>query len=199
MENGRVEGVGITFPFQLFSEVLVFLRLGVFSPTGEQFGGNCRGVICFLKREASAKLVANRSTDYIGNVNDILNHETGTTSGTEDKENSWWSIDLGLRYQLIITNCSLRDGNMYGKLAPINWKLEGSNDGEKWDSLETIHMKDPQCMCRDRSIHQTRIWSVVGEIAPFRFFRIFQTGINSSGSNGLYLSGIELYGILLNI
>ena len=183
----------------MFSEVLVFLRLGVFSPTGEQFGGNCRGVICFLKREASAKLVANRSTDYIGNVNDILNHETGTTSWTEDKENSWWSIDLGLRYQLIITNCSLRDGNMYGKLAPINWKLEGSNDGEKWDSLETIHMKDPQCMCRDTSLYHTRICSVVGKIAPFRFFRIFQTGTNSSGSNGLYLSGIELYGILLNI
>ena len=80
LEKVRVEGVGITFPFRLFSEVLVFLRLGVFSPTGEQFGGNC--LICFLKREASAKLVANRSTDYIGNVNDILNHETATISGT---------------------------------------------------------------------------------------------------------------------
>ena len=187
------------FLFQLCSEVLVFFRLGVFSPTGKQFGRNCRGVICFLKREPSAKLVANRSTDLLGNVNDIFNHEAGTISGTDDKENSWWSIDLGLRYRLIITNCSLRDGNVFGRLALINWKLEGSNDGEKWDSLETIHMKDPQCMCRDRSIHQTRIWSVVGEIAPFRFFRIFQTGINSSGSNGLYLSGIELYGILLNI
>ena len=178
------------FPFQLCSEV-PSVRLGVFSPTGKQFGRNCRGVICFLKREPSAKLVANRSTDLLGNVNDIFNHETGNISGTDDKENSWWSIDLGLRYRLIITNCSLRDGNVS--------VLEGSNDGEKWDSLETIDMKDPQCMCRDTSIHQTRIWSVVGEIAPFRFFRIFQTGTNSSGSNGLYLSGIELYGILLNI
>ena len=132
-------------------------------------------------------------------MNDIFNHETGTVSGTKDKKHSWWSIDLGSRYRLIITNCSLRDGNVYGNSAIEDWKLEGSNDGKEWETLETNHMKDPHCLCRDKSMHRTRIWSVGGEIAPFRFFRIFQTGTNSSGSNGLYLSGIELYGILLNL
>ena len=189
---------GIAFPFQLFSERNVFFHLEVFSPTATQFGDNCSGVICFLKRE-KAKLLAFRSSDGKGHVSDIFDHNKGTISGTAEIKDSWWSIDLGTRYQLVITNRSLRDGKKKGESALGKWRLEGSNDGKNWEKFETVYnMKSPHCKCEE-SLFRTGLWSLGGEIEPFRFFRIFQTGVKSSGGYGMYLSGIELYGILLKI
>ena len=192
-----VRWVGITSPFKLFSELNVFFRIDVFSPNATQFGGNCRGVICFLRRE-KAKLLAYRSSDGAGSANDIFNHGMGTISGTAEIKNSWWYIDLGSSYQLVITNCSLRDGKKNGDSALTNWRLEGSDDGKNWEIFETkINLKDPRCKCVDNPFFHSRSWSLRGEIKPFRFFRIFQTGVNSSGKHGIHLSGFELYGILL--
>ena len=134
----------------------------------------------------------------MGSANDIFDHGKGTISGTTEIKKSWWYIDLGSSYQLVITNCSLRDGKKNGDSALMNWRLEGSNDGKNWEIFETvINMKDPQCKCVDKSLYHSRLWSLRGEIKPFRFFRIFQTGVNSSGKHGIHLSGVELYGILL--
>ena len=52
-----------------------FLLSGVFLPTGNGFAGNCSGVICFLKRGASARLRTSRSSDGPGEASDILNHK----------------------------------------------------------------------------------------------------------------------------
>ena len=85
---------------------IYFLLSGVFLPTGKEFAGNCPGVICFLKRDASVKLRASRSSDGPGEASDILNHKKGAISGTAERENSWWSIDLGLSHRLVITHYS---------------------------------------------------------------------------------------------
>ena len=131
-------------------------------------------------------------------MNDIFDHREGTISGTAAKKDSWWYIDLGPCYQLIITNCSLRDGKTNGESALTDWRLEGSNDGETWIKFKSgSKMKGSKCKCEDKPIFRTGLWSFRGKIEPFRFFRIFQTGVNSSRRYGIYLSGIELYGILL--
>ena len=152
----------------------------------------------FLKERVSAKLLTYRSSDGVGSANDIFDHRRGTISGTGEIKSSWWSIFLDPCYQLVITNCSLRDDKKNGDSALMNWRLEGSYDGKNWDIFETvINMKDPRCKCGDKSLYHSRLWSLRGEIKPFRCFRIFQTGVNlSSGKYGIYLSGVELYGIL---
>ena len=92
----------------------------------------------------------------------------------------------------------MRQGKRHGESALTDWQLEGSHDGKNWEKLKTIYDgKDPQFAASPP--FYTGTWSVRGEIPAFRFFRIFQTGRNSSGKYGLYLSGIELYGVLLNI
>ena len=181
-----------------FKFFLFLLLAGVFFPTGNEFAGNCPGVICFLKKDASAKLRASRSSDGTGEASDILNHKKSTISGTAERENSWWSVDLGINHRLIITHYSLRQGKRHGESALTDWQQEGSHDGKNWKELKTIHNgKDPQFFAPPP--FYTGTWSVGGEIPAFRFFRIFQTGRNSSGKYGIYLSGIELYGVLLNI
>ena len=192
-ERGYVVILSVFFLFFLF-----FLLAGVFFPTGNEFSGNCPGVICFLKKDASAKLRASRSSDGPGEASDILNHKKGAISGTAERENSWWSIDLGINHRLIITHYSLRQGKRHGESALTDWQLEGSHDGKNWKELKSIYYgKDSQFFAPP--LFYTGTWSVGGEIPAFRFFRIFQTGRNSSGKYGLYLSGIELYGVLLNI
>ena len=96
----------VKYPWVAGKVFLFLLLAGVFFPTGNEFAGNCPGVICFLKKDASAKLRASRSSDGPGEVSDILNHKKSTISGTAERENSWWSIDLGLSHRLIITHYS---------------------------------------------------------------------------------------------
>ena len=68
-ERGYVVILSVFFIF------LFLLLAGVFFPTGNEFSGNCPGVICFLKKDASAKLRASRSSDGPGEASDILNHK----------------------------------------------------------------------------------------------------------------------------
>ena len=98
----------------------------------------------------------------------------------------------------MMTHYSLRQGQKYGESALTDWQLEGSYNGKNWEKLKTIYnWKDPQFAAP--APFYTGTWSVGGEVPAFRFFRIFQTGRNSSSKYGIYLSGIELYGVLLKI
>lgn len=178
---------------------LFFFILGVFLPTGKEFATNCPGVICNLKRDVTSKLHASRSSDGPGKASDIFDHQKGTTSGTEERKDSWWSIDLGSSHRLVITHYSLRHGKRDGESVLTHWQLEGSNDGMNWKKLETNYKRADPPRFRDPHPYYTGTWSVEGKMGAFRFFRIFQTGRNSSHKYGIYLSGIELFGVLLNI
>ena len=153
-----------------------------------------------MKRDspASSKLLALRSSEGPGKASDIFDHQKGTISGTEEKEGSWWSIDLGPSFRLAITHYSLRQGQRDGASALTRWQLEGSNDEINRKELETIHNKNDVQFTAPPPFY-TGTWSVGGEVGAFRYFRIFQTGRNSSHKYGIYLSGIELFGMLLYI
>ena len=120
--------------------IFLFLLSGVlnFLPTEKEFAGNCPGVISFLKREAFTKLRASRSSDGPGEASYILNHKKGAISGTTERENSWWSIDLGLSHRLIITHYSLRQGKRHGESVLADWQLEGSQVGNNWEELKVF-------------------------------------------------------------
>lgn len=171
----------------------------VFLPTGKEFATNCPGIICNLKRDATSKLLASRSSDGPGKASDIFDHQKGTTSGTEERKDSWWSIDLGSCHRLVITHYSLRHGKRDGESVLTHWQLEGSNDGINWKELETNHKRGDPPRFRNPYPYYTGTWSVESKVGAFRFFRIFQTGRNSSHKYGIYLSGIELFGVLFNI
>ena len=153
-----------------------------------------------MKRDSSAssKLLSSRSSEGPGKASDIFDHKKGTISGTEEKEGSWWSIDLGPSFRLAITHYSLRQGQRDGASALTLWQLEGSNDEINWKELETIHNKNDVQFTAPPPFY-TGTWSVGGEVGAFRHFRIFQTGRNSCHKYGIYLSGIELFGMLVYI
>lgn len=142
------------------------------------------------------RIIAKRSSTENGRANDVLENEySGGESGTKNKENSWWCVDLTEKYSLYLTHYSLRHGRQDGMYLLCNWRLEGSLDGKIWETLKE-HENDTLLK---RTPHQAT-WAVDGKFtSAFRYFRIYQTGQNTSKSFNLFLSGIELYGVLIEV
>lgn len=159
------------------------------------------GVIYTLSaKNQNFSLAAKRSSDAHGHAMDIFNHSTGTHSGTENKEHSWWQIDLGEDVLVFPNHYALRHGSQNGLAAISNWKLEGSRDGNNWKVLR--EHKNERGWCKKRQAvypFYTGSWAIEGPIDAVRYLRIYQTGKNSAGDYALYLSGIEVYGVLLHM
>ena len=141
-------------------------------------------------------IIATRSSDKEGKATDILENRVDREiiSGTKAEEKSWWCVDLTENYALYLTYYTLRHGHNSCNSFVLNWQLEGSLDGENWQTLSR-HVRDRSLKGNDR--YQTHTWAIDGDYSAFRYFKILQTGINSSGNLGIFLSGIELYGVLI--
>jgi hypothetical protein len=93
-----------------------------------------------------------------------------------------------------------------------NWQFEASLDKKKWVILDKrIHFtsdpavnaeleEDRKLLRRKGAISSWGVDSskVIENPNGFRYFRIVQIGKNSSGSDNLALSGIELYGKVIS-
>ena len=164
-----------------------------------------RGVIYHLARiygktsqvnPPSTQIVVIRSSDGEGYAEDLLQNQVkhGTVCGTKDKEGSSWCVDLTEKYVLYLTHYTLRHGRERSVSVLLNWRLEGSLDGNRWTPLK--NHKGDHGLKKDGS-YCTCTWAIEGHSKAFRYFRIVQTGVNSSGRFGIFLSGIELYGVLI--
>eukprot|EP01112_Ceratiomyxa_fruticulosa_P011781 TRINITY_DN3229_c1_g1_i1.p1 TRINITY_DN3229_c1_g1~~TRINITY_DN3229_c1_g1_i1.p1 ORF type:complete len:503 (-),score=104.54 TRINITY_DN3229_c1_g1_i1:213-1721(-) len=110
---------------------------------------------------------------------------------TRDVPSSWFAIDLGRNRTLIPTHYTLRHGGNNSKDCLRNWCLQTSDDGIEWD---TLSRHTSQALIH--SNFGTHSWAITGCTSAHRFFRILQTGHNSTNKNFLSLSGIEFYGEL---
>ena len=145
-----------------------------------------------------ARIIATRSSDQVGKATDILENRVDKeiVSGTMAQEESWWCVDLTENYALYLTHYTLRHGYNNSLSFLLNWRLEGSLDGHNWKTLRS-HDGDRGLKGKER--YQTFTWRIDGKSNASRYFRILQTGKNSTGNFGIFLSGIELYGVLVKI
>lgn len=111
---------------------------------------------------------------------------------SQDVPSSWLQIDLGPTRSLRVTHYSLRHGSNSKKDLIRNWVLKASIDGKEYDTLKR-HKDDESLTTPFGSM----TWSIQGCKKRYRYFKIIQTGHNSSKNNFLSLSGIELFGELI--
>ena len=121
---------------------------------------------------------------------------------------SYFGVDLGEGRKLVPTCYSLRNRNSTTHVL-LNWHFEGSNDKVNWTVLdrrlymtgnpvEDINFEDEKKQLCAKGAPST--WGIDTDIYReigsdgFRYFRVIQVGKNSSGSDNLSLSGLELYG-----
>ncbi|KNC51157.1 uncharacterized protein AMSG_06508 [Thecamonas trahens ATCC 50062] len=110
---------------------------------------------------------------------------------TKDVPASWITWDLGHDYSVVPTHYSLRHGGNYKADSLRNWDLQGSTDGVTWSVLRR-HVNDSSL----NGPFDTATWPIDDVSTPYRYFRILQSGHNSSRRNFLLLCGFELYGDL---
>ena len=108
---------------------------------------------------------------------------------------------VDLKRQLIPSHYCLRSGPNSGWHKLRHWRLEGSNDGSSWTTLRE-HSDDTALGGDSFAIPGDRFsvahWALPDVATAYRHFRIYQTGMNSSGDDYLMCAGIELYGVLLD-
>jgi hypothetical protein len=116
---------------------------------------------------------------------------------TDNTPQSWMGVDIGPNRLIRPTAYSLRHDAQSGRGVLRNWVFQGKPSGRHEDSWVTISTHD-----NDKSLAEeaasTALFRIDSEdvIRGYRFFRILQTGPNSTGKDRLYCSGIELYGDL---
>ena len=101
------------------------------------------------------------------------------------KNSSWLSFTLKNKY-FYITHYELQQRKDTVSNFLVNWAFEGSNDHEKWKSIDkrSIESNDPFC-----SLGASRIFKAKPGV--FKSFRIKQQGL-------LVINKIEIYGFLCN-
>ena len=127
---------------------------------------------------------------------------------THNEPYSYFGVDLGKDRGLVATIYTIRNRNSTTHVM-MNWSFEGSNDKNNWVELDRRthmtgrHEEDAMLEGEARKLRVKGVsssWAIDTDIyreigcEGFRYFRVLQTGKNSSGSDNLALSGFELYG-----
>lgn len=184
------------FSFSFNAGVIHYLKNaeghGVFYALGTNFGATKWKNPGKTEAFSKMRIIVTRSSDYQGDATDLLENRTEIASGTDNEPNSSWCVNLTEKYALYPTHYTLR----HARSLPIirNWRLEGSLDGSDWKTLKA-HKDDRRLY--GLSPYHTATWLIEGKFMAFQYFRILQTGMNSKGNCRLFLSGMELYGVLI--
>jgi len=108
---------------------------------------------------------------------------------TRNSPHSYFGVDLLGDRLLILEGYCLRNRSSTSH-ALVRWCCQGSVDGKTWDVLD-----ERENISALRKAGATAYFDVQARGgAAYRCFRIVQVGLNSSGSDNLALSGLELYG-----
>eukprot|EP00928_Gymnodinium_smaydae_P040199 TRINITY_DN27302_c0_g1_i1.p1 TRINITY_DN27302_c0_g1~~TRINITY_DN27302_c0_g1_i1.p1 ORF type:complete len:496 (-),score=58.00 TRINITY_DN27302_c0_g1_i1:66-1505(-) len=183
-----------------------FLSLPFMEPaTQDSAGIVTHGLFHYLGTQANTRDYANPSEDGTvivtwSSVQDghsiqkfVGLHHDACVAFTGDTRNSWMQVDLGESLRCIPRWYALRDGmatprpSMNNVLR--NWTLEArTRQTENWTELST-HVDDPSLTHK-----LVATWETAVPSAGFRYFRVRQTGLNSSERHYLLCSGFELWG-----
>ncbi|PRP88877.1 BTB/POZ domain-containing protein [Planoprotostelium fungivorum] len=120
----------------------------------------------------------------------IRKKDSGVEMWTMDVPSSYITIDLGQGRQVIPTCYTLVHCN-YNNDILRTWQFQGSNEEDNWMTLSK-HINDDSLSGK----FVPHSWPLTGVTKAFRYFRILQTGHNSSNRNFLVLSSFEIYGEL---
>jgi hypothetical protein len=168
---------------------------GVFYFLGTGFGQNV-----WANPSTSSQIVAVRSSNWTSSTVNQVFDRSATSTSSGNVANSWIFVDLGVSRSLIPDRYSLRHYSEGDWEKIRNWKLQGTNSvaGTSNAQIEAATWTDLDVRANDTTINGVAAW---GDFVPnqsnttaFRYLRIIQTGLNSSGANFLAITEWEVYG-----
>ena len=113
---------------------------------------------------------------------------------TDDKADSWMCVDIGANRLFRPAAYSLRHDQQGPRGVLRNWVLQGKvHEYDDWKAI-SVHQDDGSLRCLAGSVASFSLDP--GGTDGYRYFRILQTGKNSSQKNRLLCGGFELFGTL---
>jgi hypothetical protein len=118
----------------------------------------------------------------------LVDQASGEGSGdchSDNVANSWMMIDFGSDYRVKATGIGLL-GRASGNNIPTNFRFEASNDNTNWVTLYD-----------SGGVGVTNAtWRAVpvAPAVPYRYYRVYNYGVDGSGGNYLIVGDLEIYG-----
>jgi len=185
------------------SELLAITTVLTYATDGDANGacywvGTRRGTAAWTNPHTAGLLTVVISSPDGGTPPDLVDRAANSVS-TGNAANSFVGIDLGSSAALRVNNYSIRNRSLYGTDNLRSWKLQGCNSVASnlpadwalasWTDLDT--------QVANTSIDTINEWLTLPvTLTPvaYRYIRILQTGVNSSGGNHLCMGEFEFYG-----
>lgn len=147
------------------------------------------GIISYLRSYGKDSVKLSCSSTWSGPIENLFSYDNSFWS-SQDIENSWILIEF-ITNKIILGGYLLRHDEDPNYII-INWKLEGSNDKSKWTLVDSQKFNHSIKTSYGEAIFKCN------SNAPFSFFKLTQTGPNSSisptFSNVITLTFIEFFG-----
>jgi hypothetical protein len=156
---------------------------GVFNFAGQGFDPNGTWT-----NPKTAGRIAITSSSLLSGTLDAIADRASSDTYTTNSANSWYVFDLGSNQSLALKGWAYRSRSLVTSSTPTAMMLEGSNDNSTWTLIDT----------RSLSVASPDQWFYFGQNpgASYRYFRLTQTALTSSGDNYFTIGEFELYGTL---
>ena len=152
------------------------------------------------RNEGGNKVKVESSTLYSrsgAHVSDFISRSIKHYSATNNRPNSWVTFDLK-KYKIKPNYYCVQHDDERGSYYLRNWELQGwDNKNNKWQCLSK-HTNDQSL----KQSSEKASWPIKLNIENNKYyskFRMYSTGQTSSGDNYVVFSGIELYGLALEM
>lgn len=157
------------------------------------FIGKDYGVAPWTNPHTAGRVNVVRSSSAVGTDAQIVDHATNYNS-TNNTANSFIDIDMGAANAIVVTDYSIQNGNDGGSgLCLRNWRLQGSNDDSSWNDLD---IREPDNGLGSNQGDWLHLICSEGDVTPYRYIRLYSTGMDSLGLFFVQICEITLYGTL---
>jgi hypothetical protein len=154
------------------------------------FQKKSQGIIQDLKNSDSNSISLSCSSFLSSDVpENILIYDNKTAWHSEDKSNSWISMKFNTR-KIKLSGYFFRSFHGAGGSNPKTWKVEASNDGNKWILID--EQKNLNWITHDFS----EVYFPTETKDAFSYFKFTQTGGNYINYNYFALNFLELFGMI---
>lgn len=163
-------------------EITTIQKCKIIEYLANEFGGNAhdKGIV---------KVTASSIYNNLYRAKKVVDFNNDKYFYSKNEKNSWLMYDF-INRKVLPTRYLITTANWNCDM-PRNWVIEGSNNNEEWDVLDS-RQNDVSL----KEVNVTGKFIIESQEKSYRYLRIRQTGLNSGNNAVLAFSSLEFIGTL---
>lgn len=164
------------------------------------FAGTNYGLTAWTNPHTAGYVTIVNTTLAGGATADFVDRTANLGTFLANTANDFVGVDLGSGRTLTPTKYSIRNRADDATNLPRNWKLQGTNavSADTSSGFASATWTDLDTQTSNATITAASGWAscTVTGAGAYRYLRVIQTGLNSSGANYFTIAEVEFYGTL---